>query len=82
MSASQIIDDDLSTLSSEDSNSGESHEDSNSEMSFVSKITQNPQFYVLAQFLESPTSNKNITTILEELVEEIRLLRKSLTTSK
>ena len=66
------LQDDISSLSSESS------EDSQcSDMSYASKVTSNPMFYVLAQFLESPTSNKNIATLLEELIVELRLLRAS-----
>lgn len=78
MSSTEILDDDISTFSSEEDDR-ESHVSSNSEDSYVSKITKNPHFYVLAQFLESPVSNKNISVILEELVSELRLLRETLT---
>jgi hypothetical protein len=61
------MEDDLSSLSSSDLGS--------SVLSDASKITSHPMFYVLAQFLESPTSNKNIATLLEELIEELRLFR-------
>jgi len=64
------IQDDISSLSSESSESS-----NYSDMSYASKVTSNPMFYVLAQFLESPTSNKNIATLLEELIQELRLLR-------
>jgi hypothetical protein len=77
--ATEILDDDISTLSSEeDSGDNESHVSSNSGESYISKITKNPQFYVLAQFLESPNTNKNITVIMEELVNELRLIRESI----
>lgn len=66
------IQDDMSSLSSESSEY--------SGLSYESKVTSNPMFYVLAQFLESPSSNKNIATLLEELVEELRLLRATLAT--
>lgn len=70
--SSDEINDDISSLSSSGS------ESEGSMLSYASKITNNPMFYVLAQFLESPNSNKNISTIMEELVEELRLLRAAL----
>jgi hypothetical protein len=37
-------------------------------------LQQEPMYYVLSQFLETP-KNKNIACILEELVQEVRQLR-------
>lgn len=71
------IEDDVSSLSG----SGSDSEDAKSKSSASSKtpscsdmVLSNPLYYVLAQFLETP-SGKSITTVLEELVEELRLLR-------
>lgn len=69
MPSSDEINDDVSNLSSDEVSDAESAD------SYESKITSNPMFYVLGQFLESPTSGKNIATLLEELIEELRLLR-------
>lgn len=66
MPKSEEIDDDISSLSSESVSDTDSYE---------SKITNNPMFYVLGQFLESSESGKNIATLLEELIAELRLLR-------
>jgi hypothetical protein len=66
----ETLQDDVSSLSSDSASEAES-----SALSYESQVTSNPMFYVLAQFLESPTSNKNIATLLEELIEELRLLR-------
>jgi hypothetical protein len=70
MPTTETLQDDVSSLSSDTASEAES-----SALSYASRVTSNPMFYVLAQFLESPTSNKNIATLLEELIEELRLLR-------
>jgi hypothetical protein len=47
---------------------------SSAESELVDIIQQEPMYYVLSQFLETP-QNKNIAVIMEELVSEIRQLR-------
>jgi hypothetical protein len=44
-------------------------------------LQQEPMYYVLSQFLETP-KNKNIAVLLEELVSEIRGLRVAITESR
>lgn len=44
-------------------------------------LQQEPIYYVLSQFLETP-ENKNIACILQDLVSEIRELRITLQASK
>lgn len=49
--------------------------DASSDSSEIANMLQHqPMYYVLAQYLET-ADNKNIATILEELVTEIRGLR-------
>lgn len=69
------IDDDVSSLSDSDV------DDSRSEASGSSKtpscsdmVLSNPLYYVLGQFFETP-NGKSIASLLEELIQEIRLLR-------
>jgi hypothetical protein len=69
------IDDDISSLSDSEI------EDSASEASGSSKtpscsdmVLSNPLYYVLGQFFETP-GGKSIATLLEELIQEVRLLR-------
>lgn len=70
-----VIEDDVSSLSDSDIDDSKSQSSSSSKTPSCSDmVLSNPLYYVLAQFLETP-SGKSITTVLEELVEELRLLR-------
>ena len=57
-----------------DSESGSSK---GSESDIADILQQEPMYYVLSQFLETP-NNKNIACILEELVTEVKGLRTEL----
>ena len=48
-----------------------------SESDIADILQQEPMYYVLSQFLETPT-NKNIACVLEELVTEVKGLRTEL----
>jgi hypothetical protein len=57
--------------------SGSSSPGSESESDIADILQQEPMYYVLSQFLETP-SNKNIACVLEELVTEVKGLRTEL----
>ena len=44
-------------------------------------LQQEPMYYVLSQFLETP-KNENIATILDKLVDEVRQLRLTIQNAK
>jgi hypothetical protein len=61
-------------MASESASGSSSH---GSESDIADILQQEPMYYVLSQFLETPT-NKNIACVLEELVTEVKGLRTEL----
>jgi hypothetical protein len=59
------------------SESEASSSDNGTESDIADILQQEPMYYVLSQFLETP-ANKNIATLIEELVGEVRQLRVAL----
>jgi hypothetical protein len=69
------IDDDISSLSDSDVDDSASASSKFSKTPSCSDmVLSNPLYYVLGQFFETP-NGKSIATLLEELIQEIRLLR-------
>lgn len=72
------LDDDISSISGSGSEEGSSPSES---ASCSDMVLNNPLYYVLGQFLETP-SGKSISTILEDIVQELRQMNDHLATIK
>jgi len=70
------IEDDISSISGSESSDSASEAPSCSDM-----VLNNPLYYVLGQFLETPTG-KSISSILEDLVQELRQMNDHLASMK
>jgi hypothetical protein len=57
------------------SNDTVSNIDSDEEQNIKDIIESEPMYYVLSQFFESANSNKNVATILDNILTELKDLR-------